>query len=101
MRLVPIQITCKAHEENVTESLRKLVENQLKGQNKSYCVVFKARCNQDFTKDTAIKIVGDLMKEFCPEAKVAYKTPDIVVMVEVMKSHCCLHFEYLLRQSKT
>jgi hypothetical protein len=36
------------------------------------------------------KIVGDIIKELSPESKVEYKTPDFVIMVEVMKSNCCL-----------
>ena len=90
MRLVPVQATCKAHESNVKEALQKLLKSQLQGTSKSFCVVFKARCNQEFKKETVISIVSDLMKEFCPNSKVEYKKPDIVVMVELMKSNCCL-----------
>merc|ERR1711902_263671 len=35
-------------------------------------------------------IVGDIVKELSPNSKVEFKTPDLVIMVEVMKSNCCL-----------
>ena len=56
----------------------------------TYCVIFKARLNQNFFKQDAIDIVGDIMKELCPNAKVEYKNPDLAIVFEVMKSHCCL-----------
>lgn len=91
MRLVPIEATCKAYEENIKENAQKLLavhfSNELKN---SYSVVFKSRCNQDFTKDNAIKIIGDIIKELSPDSKVEYKTPDLVIMVEIMKGNCCL-----------
>ena len=56
----------------------------------TYCVIFKARLNNNFFKQDAIDIVGEVMKELCPGAKVEYKTPDLAVIFEVMKGHCCL-----------
>ena len=56
----------------------------------SYCVIFKARLNQNFYKQDAIDVVGDIMKEICPNAKVSYKDPDLAIVFEVMKNHCCL-----------
>merc|ERR1740122_590038 len=41
-------------------------------------------------KEMTYKIVGEIIKELSPESKVEYKTPDFVIMVEVMKSNCCL-----------
>jgi len=91
LRLVPIEATCKAHEENVSEAMKKLLLKHFNKENvKKYCVVFKSRCNNDFKKEMAYKIVGDIIKELSPESKVEYKTPDFVIMVEVMKSNCCL-----------
>ena len=56
----------------------------------TYCVIFKARLNNNFFKQDAIDIVGEVMKELCPGAKVEYKNPDLAVIFEVMKGHCCL-----------
>ena len=56
----------------------------------TYCVVFKARLNNNFFKQDAIDIVGEIMKELCPNAKVEYKNPDLAIIFEVMKNHCCL-----------
>ena len=56
----------------------------------TYCVIFKARLNQNFFKQDAIDVVGEIMKDFCPSAKVDYKNPDLSIIFEVMKSYCCL-----------
>ena len=71
--------------------MKKLLQKHFSKENvKTYCVVFKSRCNHDFKKEMTYKIVGDIIKELSPESKVEYKTPDFVIMVEVMKSNCCL-----------
>ena len=80
---------------NENKDVIKLEEDKTKdsSQNKkipTYCVVFKARLNNNFFKQDAIDIVGDIMKELCPNAKVEYKNPDLAIVFEVMKSHCCL-----------
>lgn len=91
MRLVPIEATCKAYEENVKESVKKLLSKHFtKETPKTYSVLFKSRCNNDFSKDTAINIIGNLIKDMSPESKVDYKSPNLVIMVEVMKGNCCL-----------
>lgn len=56
----------------------------------TYCVIFKARLNQNFFKQDAIDVIGEVMKDLCPSAKVEYKNPDLAIVFEVMKSHCCL-----------
>jgi hypothetical protein len=56
----------------------------------TYCVIFKARLNQNFFKQDAIDVIGEVMKDMCPSAKVEYKNPGLAIVFEVMKSHCCL-----------
>ena len=94
MRFIPIEATCKAHKENFEMSVKKLLVKHFENisEVKTYSVIFKARCNNDFTKDLAIRICGDVIKEMDKEskAKVEYKNPDLVIMVEVMKGNICL-----------
>ena len=94
MRLVPIEVTCKALKENFQTAVKKLLVKHFENVDKvmTYSVVFKARCNQDFSKDMVIKVCGDTIKEIndSPNIKVEYKKPDLVIMVEVMKGNCCL-----------
>ena len=68
MRLVPIEATCKAYEEKIVEATKKLLKKHFNEDTKpTWSVVFKSRCNQEFTKDKAIKIIGDLVKNICPD----------------------------------
>ena len=78
--------TNELQENNETEKEPVNIEQPLP----SYCVIFKARLNQNFYKQDAIDVVGDIMKEICPNAKVSYKNPDLAIVFEVMKNHCCL-----------
>jgi len=111
IRLIPIQKTCKAFDGPVKEAAKTLLTPHYKSTDvakesvkseegkdinvgttsfPSYCVIFKARLNQNFFKQDAIDIIGDIMKELCPNAKVEYKNPDLAIVFEVMKGHCCL-----------
>ena len=56
----------------------------------TYCVIFKARLNQNFFKQDAIDVIGEIMKDLCPSAKVEYKNPGLAIVFEVMKSYCCM-----------
>ena len=96
MRLIPIEVTCKAIKENFETAVKNLLvrhfENVKDDEVKTYSVVFKARCNQDFSKEMVIKVCGDSIKQINSSSniKVEYKCPDLVIMVEVMKGNCCL-----------
>jgi tRNA acetyltransferase TAN1 len=92
LRLIPVEDTCKPFEANVKESAKKILAKHFTNgaASKSYSILFKARCNQEFVKEEAIKIIGGVVREMCPEAKVEYKNPDLVIMVEVIKGNCCL-----------
>ena len=80
-------------QENLPDTTEPKEENEVKIGNKSpptYCVIFKSRLNQNFFKQDAIDIVGEIMKDLSPSAKVEYKNPDLAIIFEIMKGHCCL-----------
>jgi tRNA acetyltransferase TAN1 len=91
LRLVPVESTCKAFDETVREAAKGIVGKWFAGKGAiTYCIQFKARLNSSFGREDAFKEIGRAVREANPEAKVEFKKPDLVVIVEVMKSHCCL-----------
>ena len=92
IRLIPIQITCKAYDANVktaVESLVKKFENNAK--TVTYQVLFKSRCNTNLVKEDAIKIVQQVTSDQKQISfKADLKNPDVCFVFEVMKSNCCI-----------
>ena len=100
LRLVPVVKTCKAYPESLKEAAKDVLTPWFKDkEDVTFCVVFKSRLNGSLTKEAVVIVIGEMVKEINVKAKVEYKTPDLVVVVEVMKGHCCLgivpkYFEY-------
>jgi len=92
IRMLPIQATCKAYEQNVRPALESLVD-QFVAQRKpetqtKYQVLFKARMNQNLFKEDVLKIVQEAVKD--KNFRADLKNPDVCFVFEVLKSNCCL-----------
>jgi len=91
LRLVPVEVTCKAFSENVEEAAKPIIFKRFHDKGEvSYCIQFKSRLNGSFGREEAYKIVGKMVKEANPQSKVEFKHPEYVILVEVMKSFCCI-----------
>jgi len=56
----------------------------------SFCVQFKTRNNNQVKRDETILLFAKVVKELNPEAAVEFKTPDICVIVEIIRNICCI-----------
>ncbi len=91
LRLVPVDATCKAFEENVKDTCGKILPKYFNQESSpSYSILFKSRLNQSFAKEDAYKLIGGLIREMSPRSKVEFKAPDVVIVIEVMKGNCCI-----------
>lgn len=91
IRMLPVQATCKAYEQNVRPAVQTLVDEFVaarKSETTKYQVLFKARMNQNLFKEDALKVVQDIVKDkgFKPDLK----SPDVCFVFEVLKSNCCI-----------
>lgn len=91
IRMLPVQATCKAYEQNVRPAVQTLVDQFVaarKSETTKYQVLFKARMNQNLFKEDALKVVQDIVKDkgFKPDLK----SPDVCFVFEVLKSNCCI-----------
>jgi len=88
-RLVPTEAVCKAN--TFDSAVEKVVQRHFSAsENPSYCVLFKSRLSDVLSKEEAVIAVGQAVKARSEAAKVEYKRPDVVVLVEAMKSNVCL-----------
>ena len=91
LRIIPVERTCKAKTECVSEALQEILPKWFKDkENVSYSVMFKKRMNNNFEKSDAIDLVNAILRKSNPSMKVDYKDPEFVIMFEVMKGYCCI-----------
>ena len=92
IRLIPVQITCKAFDEDIEKAVTTLIESSFKALEGShtFCVAFKSRLNANLDRDDVIKSIAGHVKKVNSNVTVKFKDPDWVIIVEVMKKICCL-----------
>jgi len=94
MRMLPILGTCKAYEKNIEELAEKILPESLKAApatSSSYSVIFKARNTNQVSKEDVYKIVGGVMKNtLANQWHLDLKTPDVCIIVEVIRTVCCI-----------
>jgi len=91
LRMIPVIGTCKAFNENI----EKLAEEKLsdifkEGTELTYCLLFKSRNNNNVLRDDMIKLIGSVVKNQPGKTSVDLKTPDICIVIEVIRNVCCL-----------
>lgn len=90
MRLLPIEITCKAWPEDIKAASGKLLDKYFKGDPKTFCVVFKRRNNGNVVREELIHDLASDIKVRNPLHRADMKQPDLTIIVEVIKNICCM-----------
>lgn len=90
LRLVPIQFVCKATIASVTENIGPLLEKYFKAEKKTFGIVFNRRFNNSVDKDGLIAEIAKMVVAINAEHKVDLKNPNIVILLEVIKSWCLI-----------
>lgn len=98
LRLVPVEVVTKAFESNIAVGFKTLIQKRKseftedEKMKKSYCIVYKSRYNNNLTKEEVINAINPVMNEELGSDNVLvdYKKPDFVIIVEVMKTFCCM-----------
>lgn len=86
IRLVPVEVTCKAFLNDVLQAVEPLLEKHFKEGPKSYSVVFNRRNNNSLNKDEVIKAIADKVAAIRNDHKVNLKEGDWTIVVEVIRS---------------
>ncbi|CAG9821610.1 unnamed protein product [Phaedon cochleariae] len=85
IRLVPIEITCKAYLNDIKTAMVPIAERYFKDAKKTFSVIFNHRNNNSFNRDEVIKLVADLIFETNGESKVDLKGAELSIIIEVIK----------------
>jgi len=56
----------------------------------TYSILFKTRNNNQVKRDDAINTIATVVKGLNSEAKVDFKAPDLCIVVEIIRSVCCI-----------
>lgn len=90
IRLVPIEIICKATLTSIIDSFKPLVEKHFKVEPTTFSIAFNHRYNNNVPKDEVIKSLADLVVETNREHKVNLTQPKLTVIVEIIKGFALL-----------
>ncbi|XP_064632960.1 THUMP domain-containing protein 1-like isoform X2 [Lineus longissimus] len=88
-RMLPISHTCKAYKDDINALMPTILQPHLDkypGGRPSFCVVFKVRNSNSVGRTDVYEVVGDVMMD----CQVDTVNPDLVVIVEVIKTVCCI-----------
>eukprot|EP00795_Rhopilema_esculentum_P014082 gene14083-5069_t len=90
IKCIPIMATCYASENAIkiqTEKLFKEFFEQGRA-DATYCIVFKARCNNTVKRDGVIQEMGKIIEDLNEQWSVNYHDPDYTIAVHVITNVC-------------
>ncbi|KAK3598754.1 hypothetical protein CHS0354_028810 [Potamilus streckersoni] len=93
LRLLPIAGTCKAYMKDIQAFSIDFLEKTFGtpfGVGLSYTNMVKIRNNNSVGRTSILTMLGKIIKEMNPLHRLNHSNPDIVVLVEVIGSVCCM-----------
>lgn len=95
IRIMPIHTTCYAKKEEAAKAAVDVVKCYFpkigkKGESVTYAIVFRARLNDGAHRDEYIEEIARAIEVLEPGYKVNLTKPDVVLIVEVLKTSCCI-----------
>ena len=93
-KLLPVTETCYAKVNQIVESSKPHLKNLFSkdGPPFTYCISWKARCNDSVKRDDVYSELLTYIKEIEGEHKVSYTDADIIINFDVIGNICCLGF---------
>lgn len=89
VRMLPVQATCAAQPKAIVAAATPLLA-ALRGSEGSYAVQWKRRCNSGVDKMEVINGLAAAVLELAPKARVDLTRPDTALLVEVLRTVCCV-----------
>ncbi|XP_018315532.1 THUMP domain-containing protein 1 homolog [Mycetomoellerius zeteki] len=90
LRLLPIEVVCKAYMDNIKTKANELFEKYFAQEPKTFSIVFNRRSNNSIKRDEIIEDLAEIILKKNPGNKTDLKNPDIAVIVEVIRGVCLL-----------
>lgn len=86
IRLIPIEITCKAYINDIKITIEKLLDKYFSQEPKTFSIVYNHRNNNNLDKIEVIKTIADSVLQKNSEHKVNLDNAEISIIVEIIKS---------------
>lgn len=90
LRLIPIEVTCKANMNDIGTAFDQLGERHFKEKSLTFSIAFNHRNNNVISRDDAIKLIADRVFALRPDHKVDLKNPQVTIILEVIKAFAFL-----------
>lgn len=85
IRLVPVEVTCKAYVNDIEKAIEPLLEKYFKTQPRTFGIVFNHRNNSNICRDTVIQVVADKVSAIRSDHKVNLKEPELSIIIEIIR----------------
>lgn len=85
IRLVPIEVTCKAYIKDIEKAIEPLLEKYFKNQPRTFSIVFNHRNNGNISRDEVIKVLADKVATTRSDHKVNLTQAELSIIVEVIR----------------
>jgi tRNA acetyltransferase TAN1 len=93
-RLLPVSLVCHASIDDIKRKAPSILDphfRQPQSKPVSYAVAYKARNNSELNREATIDVIATLISgDGSLGHKVSLKSPELVVIVEVVKKHCLM-----------
>ncbi|XP_075225029.1 THUMP domain-containing protein 1 homolog [Lycorma delicatula] len=90
MRLLPIEITCKAYLDDIKKECEKLFEKHFKCEPTTYGIAYNKRYNDNLLRSEVIESLARLIQDRNILHKVDLRQAKKTVIVEIIKNICCI-----------
>lgn len=91
IKIMPIHTSCYANAKDAAAAAVRVAEKHFPAGEATYAIAFKSRFNSGAHRDDYITAAADAIKErFGTRYSVNLTTPDVVLIVEVLKTSCCI-----------
>ncbi|KAL0112085.1 hypothetical protein PUN28_013366 [Cardiocondyla obscurior] len=90
LRLLPIEVICKAYMDNIKTKASDLFEKYFAQEPKTFSIIFNRRSNNSIKRNEIIEDLAEIILKKNPGNKADLKNPDIAVIVEVIRGFCLL-----------
>ncbi|XP_011342222.1 THUMP domain-containing protein 1 homolog isoform X2 [Ooceraea biroi] len=90
LRLLPIQVICKAYMNDIRTKASALFEKYFAQEPKTFSIVFNRRSNNSIKRNEIIEDLAEIIARKNPGNKADLKNPEIAVVVEVIRGICLL-----------
>ncbi|XP_057663875.1 THUMP domain-containing protein 1 homolog [Diorhabda carinulata] len=85
IRLIPIEVTCKAYVKDISIAFKPLSQKYFKDEPTTYSIVYNHRNNDNINRIELVQAVGAIVTETNSENKVDLKNANVSIIIEVIR----------------